>query len=76
MIRFYRISLKTWTFGDKTYWICESKWWETRKVGVKHAREFLELADKVKATEGHKYFPPEGPVCHAALALCPQRRHP
>lgn len=36
--------LKIWTFGDKTCWICESKWWETKKVDVKQVQEFLEFS--------------------------------
>ncbi|MCP4400857.1 MAG: hypothetical protein GY801_26595 [bacterium] len=44
------------------FWICESKWWETRKVGVKEVNEFLELADKLKAFEGREYFEGERPL--------------
>lgn len=43
-------------------WICESKWWETRNVGVKEVREFLILAEKVKDFEGREYFEGERPL--------------
>ena len=37
-------------------WICESRWWETRKVGVNEVKAFLALAEKVKDFEGREYF--------------------
>ena len=45
-----------YAFAAGEIWICESKWWETRNVGVKEVREFLALAEKVKNFEGREYF--------------------
>ncbi len=43
-------------------WICESKWWETRKVGEDVVADFVALAEKVRDFEGREYFKPEAPV--------------
>lgn len=50
-----------YAFGDREYWLCESKWWETQKVGIDVVSRFLELAEKVKAFEGREYFEGEHP---------------
>jgi hypothetical protein len=51
-----------YAFGDREYWLCESKWWETQKVGVPVVMEFLELAEKLKDFEERKYFEGERPL--------------
>ena len=43
-------------------WLCESKWWETRKVGVAVVHDLLALAEKLKDFEGRKYFEGERPL--------------
>ncbi len=43
-------------------WLCESKWWETRKVGVDVVKFMLELAEKLKDFEGREYFETERPL--------------
>jgi hypothetical protein len=43
-------------------WICESKWWETKKVGVKEVNAFLKLAETLKDYEGREYFEGDRPL--------------
>jgi len=43
-------------------WICESKWWETRKVGPAVVNEMLVLLEKLKDFEGREYFERERPL--------------
>lgn len=43
-------------------WLCESKWWETQKVGADIVRHFLDLVEKLKDFEGREYFEGERPV--------------
>jgi hypothetical protein len=43
-------------------WLCESKWWETQKVGISVVRHFLDLAEKLKDFEGREYFEKEHPL--------------
>ncbi len=50
-----------YAFADDEIWLCESKWWETRKVGGPTVIEFLKLAEKLKDFEGRKYFEGERP---------------
>ncbi|MCP4106253.1 MAG: hypothetical protein GY749_12055 [Desulfobacteraceae bacterium] len=50
-----------YAFADDTIWLCESKWWETQKVGPKVVRDFLKLAEKLKDYEGREYFEGERP---------------
>ncbi|MEZ4528912.1 MAG: hypothetical protein R2941_23620 [Desulfobacterales bacterium] len=50
-----------YAFADTAYWICESKWWENRKVGADTVKEFLVKAEKLKDFEGRKYFGENGP---------------
>jgi len=50
-----------YAFASDTIWLCESKWWETRRVGVPVVRDFLELAEKVKDFEGREHFEGERP---------------
>jgi hypothetical protein len=50
-----------YAFGDREFWICESKWWETRQVGPAVVTIFLELAEKLKDFEERKYFEGERP---------------
>ncbi|KPA19750.1 ATPase domain protein, prokaryote domain protein [Candidatus Magnetomorum sp. HK-1] len=47
--------------GDE-FWICESKYWNGKKVGIKQVESFLKLADCVKEFEGHEYFDGEKPL--------------
>ncbi|MCP4579544.1 MAG: hypothetical protein GY846_25000, partial [Deltaproteobacteria bacterium] len=49
-----------YAFADREYWVCESKWWETQKVGVEEVKKFLELSEKFKEFEGREYFEEEG----------------
>jgi hypothetical protein len=51
-----------YAFAAGEIWICESKWWETRNVGVKEVKEFLVLAEKVKDFEGREYFEGKRPL--------------
>jgi len=43
-------------------WLCESKWWETQKVGADVVRHFLDLVEKLKDFEGREYFEGERPL--------------
>ena len=43
-------------------WLCESKWWETSKVGQDVVKDFLGLAEKLKDFEGREYFERERPL--------------
>jgi len=43
-------------------WLCESKYWETRKVGADVVKVMLELAEKLKDYEGREYFETERPL--------------
>ncbi|MCP4170764.1 MAG: hypothetical protein GY758_08345, partial [Fuerstiella sp.] len=43
-------------------WLCESKWWETRKVGDEIVTGFMELAEKLKDFEGREYFEKDRPL--------------
>ena len=43
-------------------WICESKWWETRRVGKTVVTQFLELLERLKDFEGREYFEGKRPV--------------
>ncbi|MEE4357851.1 MAG: hypothetical protein V2I97_15395, partial [Desulfococcaceae bacterium] len=43
-------------------WLCESKWWETRKAGADTVRELLRLAEKLKDFEGREHFTGKKPV--------------
>ena len=43
-------------------WLCESKYWETQKVGSDVVRFMLELAEKLKDYEGREYFETERPL--------------
>jgi len=50
-------------------WMCESKWWETQKVGRGIVEEFLRLSEKLRDFEGREYFRPEKPVITLRLWL-------
>ncbi len=43
-------------------WLCESKWWETRKVEDEIVTGFMELAEKLKDFEGREYFEKDRPL--------------
>lgn len=43
-------------------WLCESKWWENRKVGADVVNAMLELAEKLKDYEGREHFERENPL--------------
>ncbi len=43
-------------------WICESKWWETRTVGISVVHELLALTEKLKDFEGREYFDGDRPL--------------
>jgi len=47
--------------GDE-FWICESKYWKGKKVGIKQVERLLKLADCVKDFEGRAYFEGEEPL--------------
>ena len=47
--------------GDE-FWICESKYWHGRKVGIKQVESLLKLADCVKEFEGREYFEGKEPL--------------
>ncbi|MCP4695074.1 MAG: hypothetical protein GY859_44010 [Desulfobacterales bacterium] len=54
-------------------WLCESKWWETRKVGPDMVRRFLGLAEKLKDFEGREYFKEDRPIITVRLWLFAHR---
>lgn len=43
-------------------WLCESKWWETQKVGVDVVQRMIDLLEKLKDFEGREYFESERPL--------------
>ena len=43
-------------------WLCESKWWETKKIGTDIVSEFLNLSEKLKDFEGREHFTGKKPV--------------
>ncbi|KPA10034.1 ATPase domain protein, prokaryote domain protein [Candidatus Magnetomorum sp. HK-1] len=44
------------------FWVCESKYWNGKKVGSKQVKNLITLAEKVKEFEGNEYFVGEDPV--------------
>lgn len=51
-----------YAFADDTIWLCESKWWETHKVGRDVVEKMLGLAEKLRDFEGREYFEGENPM--------------
>lgn len=43
-------------------WLCESKWWESKKVGPDVVNHILDLAEKLKDFEGREYFEGDRPL--------------